>query len=167
MARSTNKFYTGYGDTPNEIDPGIDCATAEKNGDLSQTIQSEKDACDINRIVDRYQRTGILTHTRDAIQARYGDFSNIPDFHEAQNIVAQANQLFMQMPAQIRSRFQNDAGNFLNFFQDPNNQEEAIKLGLATKPVITGEPLKATAPAQPPVAAPAATPSPSATTVSN
>lgn len=128
---SKTKFKTGY-DDDKSADPTIDCVAAEKHGDLSRTVQSEKENCDINVIVARFEKTGLLTHTMDKVKATFGDFSNMPSFHEAQGVIAKSNQLFMEMPASIRNRFQNDPGIFLDFFADPENQPEAIKLGLAT-----------------------------------
>lgn len=40
--------------------------------DKGRTHQSFKDECDINRIVETYARTGIVTHT-NRLEAQYGD----------------------------------------------------------------------------------------------
>ena len=37
------------------------------------------------------------------------------------------------MPAEVRDRFQNDPGRFLEFANDASNYEEALKMGLAIK----------------------------------
>ena len=46
------------------------------------------------------------------------------------NAVIAANNSFAAMPAEIRARFNNDAGAFVDFCADANNRDEAIKLGL-------------------------------------
>lgn len=101
----------------------------------SRTHQSFKAECDVNNIMKKYERTGILEH-RNTFQGQYGDFTNVPnDFHEAQNAVIAAEEMFMTLPAKVRRRFQNDAGEFIDFATDPANQEEMIKLGLAERRV--------------------------------
>ena len=37
------------------------------------------------------------------------------------------------MPAEVRDRFQNDPGRFLEFANDASNYDEALKMGLAIK----------------------------------
>ena len=37
------------------------------------------------------------------------------------------------MPAEVRDRFQNDPGRFLEFANDASNYEEALKMSLAIK----------------------------------
>jgi hypothetical protein len=41
----------------------------------------------------------------------------------------------MEIPSEIRKQFNNNAGEFFNFVQDPNNQPELVKMGLATAPI--------------------------------
>ncbi|AZL82962.1 internal scaffolding protein [Apis mellifera associated microvirus 17] len=96
------------------------------------TKQAFKDECDINNIVRKYSKTGILEHSA-AGTPRIGDFSDITEnhFHESMNIVARAQNAFEQLPAELRDRFANDPGRLLKFMEDPKNLEEARKLGLA------------------------------------
>jgi phage internal scaffolding protein len=60
------------------------------------------------------------------------------------NAVAQANETFESLPADLRSRFENDPEKFVTFCLDKDNQEELIKLGLADKPaeVVEAAPVK-------------------------
>jgi Chlamydia-phage Chp2 scaffold (Chlamy_scaf) len=54
------------------------------------------------------------------------------------NAVIAADAAFMQLPADIRTRFNNDAGAFVDFCSDENNRAEAEKLGLVpATPVAT------------------------------
>ena len=41
-----------------------------------------------------------------------------------------ANAAFAALPASIRARFNNDAGAYVDFFNDSKNYDEAVKLGL-------------------------------------
>lgn len=102
--------------------------------DESLAVQSARDETDINTIVKRFGLTGELPG--DVDMPLSGDYTGIGDFHDAMNVVRQAQEEFLRVPADIRARFQNDPQLFSDFFHDPVNQDEAIRLGLATrKPV--------------------------------
>jgi len=96
-----------------------------------RTKQSHKDECDINKILIKYQKTGLLEFVNKN-QPQYGDFSGF-DFMNAMNTVAKASEMFDQLPAAVRKRFNNEPGEFMTFVDDPANTDEAIRLGLATK----------------------------------
>ena len=64
---------------------------------------------------------------------QYGDFTSVIDYHTAMNAVIAANESFMQLPADVRMRFNNDAGAFVDFCSDESNRAEAEKLGLIIK----------------------------------
>lgn len=104
---------------------GIDFA-----GDVALTVQSEARDCDINEIMKRYEKTGLLPHL-NRFEGVYGDVGPSVDYHEAMNIVVKAQEMFMELPAQLRARFGNDPGEFMKFVQDPENAEEMVKLGIA------------------------------------
>lgn len=103
------------------------------NFEPSLTKQSFKDETDINFIIRKYHKTGIVEHVRRH-QGRYGDFTNI-DFHEAMNAVAEARSMFESLPANVRKEFDNDPGVFLSFAEDPANLDRMVELGLAEAPV--------------------------------
>lgn len=90
--------------------------------------QSAKEEVDINTIVRRFGLTGQLP---DALRApSYGDFTGVTDYHSALNAVIAADDAFMEMPAEIRARFHNDAGAFVDFCSNPENAEEMKKMHL-------------------------------------
>lgn len=98
----------------------------------SLTQQEFKDECDINRVMLKWQKHGVLEH-RNTFEGQYGDFSNIPsDYHSAMNAVVEAQEMFMTLPSSVRKRFANDPGNFLEFVTDEKNVPEMVKMGLAT-----------------------------------
>lgn len=102
--------------------------------DESLAVQSALEESDINTIVRRFGLTGELPG--DVAMPQSGDYTGIGDFHSAMNVVRQAQEEFLRVPADIRARFSNDPQVFSDFFNDPVNQDEAIRLGLATrKPV--------------------------------
>lgn len=94
------------------------------------TKQSFKDECDINSIMAKYEKTGLIEHQK-AHSGFYGDYINAPDYHTAMNMIIEANEMFMTIPARIRAQFDHDAQAFLEFAQDPANREELVEMGLA------------------------------------
>lgn len=108
-------------------------------GGESRTKPSFAAECEINNILAKYNRTGLLDHA-NRYQGQYGDFCVNTDYHAACNAVIEAQDMFMSMPAKIRSKFDNDPGQFLEFAQDPNNAEALIDLGLATRVSASPEP---------------------------
>lgn len=98
--------------------------------DPGQVQQNMRDECDVNIIMSRYQSTGELTHIREAVQ-QYGDFSDVTDFQTALAQIAEAESSFMELPAKIRDRFNNDPAQFIEFATNKDNQDELRELGLA------------------------------------
>jgi len=102
---------------------------------LGRTKQQFKDECDVNLLMARYLKTGILDGS-DPSSARYMDVSAPFSFHEAMNFVAEAQGQFYDLPATIRTRFGNDPGELLAFLDNPYNRQEAIALGLVRDPNV-------------------------------
>lgn len=115
----------------------IDCSTDDR------THQSFKDECDINSVMERHRLTGIARGS--AGRPQYGDFSNLGDYQQALDLVAKADQLFGELPAKVRGRFNNNPDLFVQFCDDPENAEEAVKLGIAAPPpkpeIVPAEPV--------------------------
>lgn len=102
---------------------------------FGRTQQSFKDDVDINLIMRRFERTGMIDHLNE-YKGQYGDFLDVPQsFHEAMDQVIAAEGMFMTIPAKVRARFHNDPGEFLAFVSDPANADEMYELGLAKRPV--------------------------------
>lgn len=97
------------------------------------TKQSEASACDVNKIVERWKKSGGAVDLSVRV-GQFLDVSDIPDFQGANNFIVGANNLFMSLPAEIRYKFGNDAAAFLEFATNPANSKEMIQMGLA-KPV--------------------------------
>lgn len=94
-----------------------------------RTKQSFEKQCNINNILARYRKDGHLAHITNQLIS-YEDISERPSLHEAMNVAAEAKQAFMTLPAQIRAACDHDAGNFLEYINDPENHEEATEFGL-------------------------------------
>lgn len=107
---------------------GIDCSD-----DPVITEQHHKTEVDINNIIRKYGPSLIAqTSMLAGRDFQFDDVTN-NDFQEAMFKVTKAQQTFDQMPADIRKRFDNNPGKFLDFIHDPKNVDEMVSLGLATK----------------------------------
>lgn len=112
-------------------DTGLHCK------DESLTEQEHLEECDINYIAERFMKTGMAPQVVN--MPTYGDFSGIFDFQTAMNVITQAKQEFMSLPAKIRTRFNNDPQELVAFFEDPTNKDEAIRLGFINKPQLDNQ----------------------------
>lgn len=102
--------------------------------DETRTVQSQAEEADINTIVRRFGLTG---HMPEGVRPpMYGDFDTIGDYREAIEAVKAAERSFMAMPADVRYRFDNDPGSFVDFCSDPRNIDEMRKLGLAVPKAV-------------------------------
>lgn len=93
-----------------------------------RTQQQFKDECDVNVIMRNYEVSGQLTHLAKK-PLMWGDAPDL-DFQGAMNQVVEARERFMDLPAKVRDRFNNDPGALLAFLGDEANRDEAEKLGL-------------------------------------
>lgn len=97
--------------------------------EVRRTKQEFKDDCDINNILRKFRKTGVLEHVRKH-GPEYG-FAPAVDYHEAMNLVLKADAMYADLPSDLRKRFK-DPAEFLEFVQDPENAEEMLELGLRT-----------------------------------
>lgn len=103
------------------------------------TEQHHKKACDINNILAKYRKTGLIDH----IQTYQGQYGNVTgaDFQNAQNLVAEQKSIFEELPAEVRDQFDNDPANYLNkVMTDEGIQELQEMLNPAPEPEPQPEP---------------------------
>lgn len=114
---------------PYNYDPDkVSKETALDCGTESKVQQHQAEETDINYIVKRFLKTGVLPQTRaDGV---YGDFSEVPDFSTAQLVIREGKEAFDALPAQVRKRFNNDPAAFVEFATNPENESELRKMGL-------------------------------------
>lgn len=105
---------------------GTDC------GDEVVTVQASKEECDINVIVKRFGLTGELPENFKMPVS--GDFTFVGDYQSAMQVMRASDQAFMQVPAELRARFGNDPQQLMDFLENVDNRDEALKLGLLQKP---------------------------------
>lgn len=101
----------------------------------SKTRQEFKKECDVNNIMSQFSKTKVFTHLNPR-QGVYGDFSDMTQASllDAVNIVETAVSAFSGLPAVIRDRFKNSPHEFLSWINDPANVDEAVSLGLRSRP---------------------------------
>lgn len=100
----------------------------------SRTEQHHGNEVNINKIMSRYMRTGLLPQRGQ--EGFYGDFSGAESYQQCLEAVENANSAFMSLPSDVRNRFKNNPQLLLNFLADPNNKEEAISLGILPQPIV-------------------------------
>lgn len=91
--------------------------------------QSMQKECDINNIMAKFQKTGLISHVNKH-GGSYGEMPEAADFHEAMTLVTSSTEMFMELPSEVRDRFRNDPASFLEFVSDDENREALIEMGL-------------------------------------
>lgn len=118
----------------------------------SMTRQEFATDCDINVLMDRYQNQDIGSIMRASQEPVYVDFTMMPDdLMGTLQLMREAENAFMTLPAQVRREFDNDAVAFVDFASDRGNLDQMRSWGLAPP-----------APEPPPAPTPAAAASPPA-----
>ena len=79
----------------------------------TMTKQAFKEECDVNQIMKKYQKTGVIDHV-NRFGGDYG-FADSGDFHQAMSLIADAQTMFNELPSQAREHFGNDPARFLDF----------------------------------------------------
>lgn len=95
--------------------------------------QHFKDECDINKILAKYHREGIITHVKQARQM-YGDFSGVLPAAEMLSTVKRAEQMFELIPAELRNKFHNSIPGFLDFIGKKENFDQCVQWGIYDPP---------------------------------
>lgn len=116
-----------------------------------KTKQSFANETNINTIVARYQKTGMISRVEDN-PGIFADVSKIEDYQGMVSKIRFAQESFEQLPPALRKRFGNDPGRLVEFVSDSENIEEAIKLGILPKPIEAAKKALKAAPVDPVVA---------------
>lgn len=117
---------------PVDTDPGPEPSMA----DQSQAVD-----CDINVLMARYQKTGLMPQNPEKVP-RYLDLSDVPSFQDAMDLMLRAEEAFMSLPAIVRKEFDNDPGKFVGFAEDPENLGKMREWGLAPPEKAPDGPMK-------------------------
>lgn len=92
-------------------------------------VQSHKDNCDINRVLDR-AKTGQAAGHLMKYQGVYGDFSDFDEntYETMVTRLAAAHTIFNDLPAEIRQEFGNNPGVFFQKVNDPRFKDRLEEL---------------------------------------
>ena len=96
----------------------------------SMTKQHLKDEADVNKIIKRYGLAQIQQNAA-MVELQYGEITSM-SLQEAIDMVEKANEAFLTVPSEIRAKFNNDAGAWIDYATNPANLDELVKLGLAS-----------------------------------
>lgn len=95
--------------------------------DIYPEIQSSALSCDINYLVSRFAAGDATALSK--VQGTYGDFTQFPkSYAELLNQVNRGSELFDSLPSDVRAKFDNSLGVFL---QSAGSQEWMDKLGIS------------------------------------
>lgn len=100
--------------------------------DESLTQQSFTEDADLNVIARRFGLNEIPIGPIDASDFR--DTTQDPELRDILEHRREARDNFMALPAKLRMRFHNSPNELWQFVNDPENAEEALRLGLLAKP---------------------------------
>jgi len=114
------------GDTPVTADVIRELTSLACKDD--RTKQADKDACDINIIMRRNLESGVLPMSRQIPQ--FADISAMGTLQEALEVVREAGEFFMSLPARTREAFRNDPAIFAQAASDPAAAGLFRELGL-------------------------------------
>lgn len=127
----------------------LHCKQEGEDGYDGKTQQNFKEETDINTIVNNFLHTGQMPDNVRLPQ--YIDYEGVFDFQTAMNSVMAAEESFMQIPADIRAKFDNNPQKFHDFAINEQNRDELGKMGFLRPKPVTEAP-----PPPPPAPAPAA-----------
>lgn len=100
----------------------------------SKTNTHFREEVDLNNIVQRVARGAQLGSDQATRKLEFRDISNVPEYQDMLNTVANVQNTFMSLPAEIRARFGNDPIQLLEFVGQDKNIDQCIELGLFEKP---------------------------------
>lgn len=122
--------------------PGPRRGAIDFGEEVTRTQQHMAADCDINNILNKYKRTGVLP-TLIKKEPRFGDFADSPTYQESLELVMFSREQFEALPSAVRKRFRNEPAEFLAFASNPANSKEMAEMGLLTeeaKARILGQP---------------------------
>ncbi len=105
---------------------------------VTKVEQCHRDSCNINSIMSRYHKTGLLPGR--GAPGFYGDFTNVLSYQDSCDKIMESNVRFMSLPAEVRKEFDNSPAKLLAFLENDDNRDKAIELGILSKPEPSVDP---------------------------
>ncbi len=116
--------------------PTIDCSNRP-----SRTKQEFKASADINFIVERHAKTGLLEHVNRGVP-QFIDAAAFGSYQEMQDQLSSAATYFEGLPPQVREVFDNDLFTFIDDMSEGDAAEKLKAKGLAAIDEISAVPIE-------------------------
>lgn len=113
-------------ETAERYKPRVHQTTFDLEKDPDRANIGAQKQTDINRILDKVKKTGVVTHIRQH-GGHYGDFVDF-DFESAQIALARANSIFYALEPNTRAEFGNQPSAFFKFVNDPANKDRLVEV---------------------------------------
>lgn len=114
----------------------------------SKTVQSDRDGADIKKIIQTYERNGVLIKPA-SVDLQFKDVSEFTDFADMMRQTKDAEAEFMRLPSKVREVFGHSVYNWLDAAHD-SGKLDALRPQLEELGVLEPRP----APPAPPVTPP-------------
>lgn len=115
----------------------------------SRTVQSDRDGADIKKIIQTYERNGVLIKP-GAVDLAFKDVSEFTDFADMMRQTKEAEAEFMRLPSKVREVFAHSVYNWLDAAHDPEKLE-VVRPQLEELGVLEPRAAPPAAPPPPPV----------------
>lgn len=104
--------------------------------ELSRTHQEFLEDSDINVIVRKYADCAGFVDPSVPRKRKpvYGDFADLGDLQDHMNNVIKVQEIFADLPAEVRIQFENDPIQFAQFASDQRNITKLMDLGVIDRP---------------------------------
>ena len=99
--------------------------------------QQHKELTSMRSILDRANRGALTLGTKN--KPGFCDFTG-SDYTRSKNIVADAKSAFEKLPSNLRERFHNNPGEFMDYVADPNNRDDMIENNIDVSHLPVPEP---------------------------
>lgn len=100
-----------------------------------RTKQAPKAETDINNILLRYKKTGLISHLAKGAPT-YMDVSEVGDYKTAMDHLRSTERFFQSLPAKVREYFGNDPVAFLDYASSVSSEDLKTELGEVAKVVL-------------------------------
>lgn len=87
-----------------------------------KTKQEFKDECDVELIVARFKRTGMVDHLQRGVP-QFMDVSEVGTYRELVERMREAEAYFLGLPAEVRARFENDPARYVELLAGESGPE--------------------------------------------
>ncbi len=122
-----------------------------------RTKQASKDECDVNLIMSKYTRTGLISHLALGMP-KFADVSELTDYRSAVDNIRSVEAFFAGLPSAVRRHFENDPALLMERMEAGLSADDLKAIGLEVLEGSAKPEPELVAPEVPPVETPPAAP---------